>query len=1002
MGVCGRSTVFPGGRLRDQVSSLPAIHPALLALHAVIGTTVLGIALVALWRLPHGRHRTAWALWSAALVLDLAATAFANGHAALGIDKTPGIVESVLAVAALLAAAGVVARLPQGAFAGRQLILDQVPLVLAVVSVASITYGGGVDDSPSHFAAHVAGPAAFMLLASICIAGIRYVGGRSAPRSAQLLTLGFVLSAVAGISPAFVADPAALTYPRVIAWFAGMTAIGLGAALRVRHLNEDGEYTPRLDPIRGWSWGAMVGIVLLFVLAFVHRGPEESFRQITAVLALGCFVARSLIARRESIHLLAELRGAEARYRTLVEQIPLAIYTDALDDTSTAQYVSPAIHDLTGYTREEVEGHPEWFPTVLHPDDRWVLDAMHEWHADGTPWEQEFRLVAKDGSVRWVRDRAVIVCDDHGTPLHAQGFLQDVSARKRAETDLHESERRYRDTLEGVNLLALQLDLEGTVTFCNDHVCEVTGWSRGELVGRNWYETVGPVERELSFLQAVREDDLEDGSEERLRTRAGGDRVIKWWDTVSRDADGAVVGVNSIGQDITEQRQAEDRVVFLLDHDEPTGLPNRTLFTRRVAEAIGRARWRGRSVGVVIVNLENFRLVNDAYGHAVGDAVLCQFADRLRHAAGAAPLVARHGGDEFVVLLADMTDDSESETHTQPADVAQMATALVGQVQHVLRRPFVNAGHEIYLSVRSGVGIYPTEANTGEDLLKSAHVNAYRPSATTHRADLAASELVPREELELIARMHHAIERREFLLHYQPVIDMATGRMTGVEALIRWQPPAGPMIPPNDFIPLAERTGLIAQITQWVLEQVCTQKAEWRRRGIDLAINFNFPIGMWDEGTLVNMIALMAAHGLAPDDLVIEVTESAVVTDADLSSGALDVVREHGMRLAIDDFGTGLSSLGRLRELPAAVIKIDRSFVRDLPNDRSAVKLADVIIRVARTFNMRALAEGIETEEQRALLADLGCDLGQGFLFSRPVPVAEIEAMFADERRQAA
>jgi diguanylate cyclase (GGDEF)-like protein/PAS domain S-box-containing protein len=984
------------------VPSVPAVHPALVALTVAVGVAVLATALVALAKLPRGRHRTAWWLWSAALAFDVAGTAVAAAQSAFGAQAARGAVEGILACAALLGAAGVVARLPEGAFAGRQLVLDQVPLVLAVVSVASVTYGGVVDDSPAHFAAHVAGPAAFMILASTCMEGIRYVGGRSAPRSAQVLTLGFLLTALAGISPAFVSDPAVLTYPRIVVWTAGLAAIGLGAGLRVRHSAEVREYATRTDPIRGWSWGAMVGIVVLFVLALTHRGPEDEFRQLAALIALGCFAARSAIARREGDRLLRKLRGAEARYRSLVEQIPLAIYTDALDDTSTAQYVSPAIEELTGYTREEVEGNPDWFPTVLHPEDGWVLDAMHEWHAGGTPWEQEFRLVAKDGSVRWVRDRAVIVHDESGAPLHAQGYLQDVSARKRAEADLRESERRYRDTLEGVNLLALQLDLEGNVTFCNDHVCEVTGWSREELVGRSWYDTVGPVEREESFLRAVREDDLEDGSEERLRTRAGGDRVIKWWDSVSRAADGAVVGVNSIGQDITERREAEDRLAFLRDHDALTALPNRTLFTRHVSEAVERARRWKRSVGVVFVTLENFRVVNDAYGHAVGDAVLCQLADRLRGAVGEATLVARHGGDEFVVLLADTADSPASQTHTQPADVAQMGTALGGRVRHVLRRPFLHGGHEIYLSARSGVAVFPADAGSGDELLKAAHVNAYRSAALVRRDDGVVSGLAPREELDLIARMHHAIERQEFVLHYQPVVELASGEIAGVEALIRWQPPDGAMIPPNRFIPLAESTGLIAPITQWVIEQVCVLKADWRRRGIDLAINFNFPVVMWDEPTLLNMVALMAAHGLAPDDLVIEVTESEVVGDANLWSGALDVVRDHGMRLAIDDFGTGSSSLSRLNTLPASVLKIDRSFVRDLPQDPSAVALTDTIVRLTRAFGMRALAEGIETEEQRALLAGLGCDLGQGFLFSRPVPVAEIEAMLAAERRDAA
>jgi diguanylate cyclase (GGDEF)-like protein/PAS domain S-box-containing protein len=986
------------------VSSISTIPPALLAIALATGVIVLGLGLLALARSPAGRHRTAWQFWSAALGLDVVATTIGMVHRLADIGIPPGVVESIVALAAALAALGVIARLPTHAVAASHLVLDQVPLVLAVVAVASVTYGGVVDDSLGHIATHVVGPAAFTVLAAICFEAIHYVGGANAPRSAKLLTLGFLLTALAGISPAFVADPAVLAYPRVVIWVAGLVAIGAGAAMRARHPGKTREYAPRLDPISGWSWGAVLGVVVLVLLVLFHRGPEDDFRLVAAVLALATFAARSTMARRQGIHLMADLHSADTRYRALVEQIPLAIYTTGLGSTGTAKYISPAIEQLLGYTPDEVEGDADWFRSVLHPEDRWVLDAVGEWYEmrSGDGWEQEFRAVAKDGSVRWVRDRAVIIRDESGAPLHAQGFMQDVTARKHAEAGLRESERRYRDTLEGVNLLALQLDLDGVVTFCNDHVCEVTGWSRDELVGRNWYETVGPVERQDTFLDAVRADDLEDGSEERLRTAGGGDRVILWWDTVSRDDSGTIIGVNSIGQDVTERRHAEERLAFLRYHDELTGLPNRMLFTDRLARAIGHASERGRCLGVIFVNLENFRVVNDAFGQAVGDAVLCQFANRLREAAHGAALVARHGEDEFIILLADMADDAASSSHVHPADVAQMAAAIGGRVRHVLRRPFVHAGHELFLSARSGAAVFPVEGENVDDLLKTAHGSAYRtPVVSVARPGDARSELAPREELDLIARLHHAIDHGEFLLHYQPLVDLCTGAVVGTEALIRWQPPGQAMVPPNQFIPVAERTGLIAPITHWVIDQVSAQRAEWRRRGIDVPISFNFPLGLWDQSTLLNMLAAMRRHGLAPGDLVVEVTESAAVMDTERSAGAIEVVREHGIRLAIDDFGTGYSSLARLGRLPVSVLKVDRSFVRGLPHERTSAELTRHIVGLAHGLGMLALAEGIETEEQRRCLADLGCDLGQGFLFARPMPAADIEAML-DTRRKAA
>ena len=984
------------------MSSISSIPPALLALLIAAGVASLVATGITAFRLEPGRNRTAWTLWACASAVFVAGMTFGALARLEGFDHAEGSVNAFLAVYAALAAVGIAARLPARAIVARHLVLDGAPLVLAVVAVASLTFGGLIDDSLADFTNHVVAPAMDTILIAISLQGLRYIGPRTTV-TAQLVSYGLLLTALAGGSMAFLADPAAYSVPRAIIWIVGLGAVTAGATLRAHAPAQSPRYVPRPDPITGWSWAAILGVATLLLIVIFYTGPEDDFRRAAAMIAFLCFAARSMIARRDGARLMYDLRAAESRFRTLVEQIPLAIYTDALDATSTTQYISPAIEQLVGYTPDEIRGNVEWFPQALHPDDReWVLSAMNEWHASGEPWEHEFRLIAKDGSVHWVRDRAVVVHDEHGQPLQAQGYMQDVTARKRAEAGLRESERRYRDTLEGVNLLTLSLNNAGVVTFCNDHVCEVTGWPREELLGRDWYETVGPVERQAQFLESVRNNDLEDGSEERLRTRTGGDKVILWWDTVSRDENGAIVGVNSIGQDITERRHAEERLAFLRHHDELTGLPNRTLFTERLGDAITHAGERDRAVGVVFVNLENFRVVNDAYGHAVGDAVLCQFADRLRDAASATTLIARHGGDEFIVLLADMHDDAASATHAHPADVAQMASVIGGRVRRVLERPFVHGGHELYLSARTGTAVYPADADGVDDLLKTAHVDAYRTTTVAlhgHRA--AGDDLAPRDELELIARMHHAIERREFVLHYQPVVDLPSGAVTAVEALIRWQPPDGALVPPNRFIPLAERTGLIAPITDWVIREVCAQTASWRRRGIELDVGFNFPVGLWDRPTLLNMLAVMREHGLAPGDLIIEVTESAVVSDAERSSGAIDVVRENGMRLAIDDFGTGYSSLSRLAELPASVLKIDRSFVRGLPDDPGAAALVRTIIQLARGIGMGALPEGIETEAQRRFLADLGCTQGQGFLFSRPVPADEIEAMLEAERRAA-
>jgi diguanylate cyclase (GGDEF)-like protein/PAS domain S-box-containing protein len=1099
-----------------------------LAVLIAAGAFALAACVLSSRRVPVGRERNAWRVWAAGMAAATAATILeltGSGGAA------PVVSDSLLAAYALLAAGGLVCRLPAEALSWRRFGLEAAPLVLAVTATNTAIFGRAIDDSASHVVTRLISPAAFTILAAICVHCLGYIHRRGSNIPAALGVAGMFTTALTGVTLAFAAEgPADLLAD--IGSSVGFLAIGLGGLVRARAPDTAPDYAGSARLGGGWSWGSMAAVGWSVGLVLLVHGREDDLRLAAAVAAFACFAARFVIARRDVERLVGDVRAAEQQHRFLLENVPLAIYIDALDEVSTNQYVSPAIEPLLGYTREELAARPDWFPALLHPDDRdEVIAAMLEWYETDKPWACEYRLIAKDAGIRWVRDEAVIIRDEGGHGIHAYGFLQDITerreavealresearkaailnasfdcivtadhtgrivewnaaaertfgyrrdevlgrevaevivppavreahrlglrrvaetgsssllgrpleltavradgdefpvelvlarvevdgapmftssirditARKQAEHDLRAAEKRYRDTLENVNLLALALDTDGTITYCNDHVCEVTGWRREELIGHGWYELVGPEHRRGSFLREVAESDLDDASEEKLRTRAGQERVIVWWNSVSRDESGEIIGVNSIGQDITERRLVEERLTYLRHYDELTGLPNRTMFSEWLGLAVQKAADHNRAVAVVFVNIENFRVVNDAYGHAAGDDVLQQFAQRLGDAAQGVELLARHGADEFLILIADTdTDAGSTHTHDNHADVLQMAEVLTARVRHALARPFMHDGNEVYLNARTGISVYPVDAASCEDLLKSAHIATYERGAVRRGERRGSRGLAPREELEMIARIHGAIEREEFLLHYQPVVELATGAITSVEALIRWQPPRAGMVPPGMFIPLAERTGLIAPITDWVVGEACRQTVDWRRRGIDLGIAFNFPVGLWDPVTVRNMLAAIRGHGLEPNDLMIEVTESAVATtDASASRAVLDLVREEGVRLAIDDFGTGYSSLSRLAQMPATVLKIDRSFVRDLPGDADAAALTTTIIQLAHNIGVQPLAEGIETEDQRRYLHTLGCQLGQGFLFSKPVPAADIESMLLrrDER----
>ena len=378
-----------------------------------------------------------------------------------------------------------------------------------------------------------------------------------------------------------------------------------------------------------------------------------------------------------------------SRYRSLVEELPAMVYVDTAQDGFANVYVSPFSEQLTGYTPAEWRSDPEMFQKVLHPDDRDMLEL--EESSEGV--QHEYRLIARDGREVWVRDTYVVVSGDDGTPLLVQGVMQDITDRKRAEEQARSSERLFRDILEEVHLLAVILDTDGRVVFCNDYMLELLGWKREELLGRRLSETIiAPDLRaagRAEFLEAMKTGVITRHGDVRVVTRDGEERIVSYNSTLMLGEDGTPCGMTTIAEDVTERRQAEERVQYLASYDQLTGLPNRTLFSDWLDMALGCAAEQWRVVGVQFVSLDEFRLINSSLGHAAGDALMGMFADRLREAATGAELVARQGGDEFLILLADVDEETgEDSTHAVAADVAQMAEALTGRLRALLSRPF--------------------------------------------------------------------------------------------------------------------------------------------------------------------------------------------------------------------------------------------------------------------------------------------------------------------------
>jgi EAL domain-containing protein (putative c-di-GMP-specific phosphodiesterase class I) len=362
-----------------------------------------------------------------------------------------------------------------------------------------------------------------------------------------------------------------------------------------------------------------------------------------------------------------------------------------------------------------------------------------------------------------------------------------------------------------------------------------------------------------------------------------------------------------------------------------------------------------------------------------------------------ADVVARKGSDEFLVLIADLEPNSRSDQGDNLADALQIAQAIAGQIHHALRAPFDLEGSELFVGATIGIAIYPLDAEDREGLLRhgaaSVAIARERRSAIDRAPTLAGGDA--RRQLSLATRLRHALDREEFVLHYQPVLDLSAGTMVAVEALIRWNDGERGLVGPVEFIPFAERLGLIGPISDWVIETAFGQCRAWRDRGLEIGVAVNMPPVLWQPALVKKLVAAIELSRIPPSLITIEVTETAAMTDPDRTQRVLAELHSFGAQIAIDDFGTGYSSLSRLKQMPVDTLKIDRSFVRDLPHDSEAASIVTAIVQLAKNLGIRPLPEGIETLSQRRFLVDLGCTLGQGFHFSRPVPSSEIPAAYA-------
>jgi diguanylate cyclase (GGDEF)-like protein/PAS domain S-box-containing protein len=697
-----------------------------------------------------------------------------------------------------------------------------------------------------------------------------------------------------------------------------------------------------------------------------------------------------------NVHALPELGDVRD---TVIERLPGIVYVDAADDLQVNLYTSPQVVEILGITPAQwVEEHT--WASMLHPEDRDRVLAENEAAlAAGRDFVSEYRLIRPDGRLVWIRDHAVLVRDADGGRRCWQGVMFDITDLKETEGQLHEAENRYRALVEDLPAIVYvdRADESMITTFVSPQIESILGVSAERYMADPdlWARMLHPDDREdaIETYTRGREAGRPFAYEYRLVAEDG--RVVWFRDSavVIPGADGRPGVIQGVMLDITERKAAEERVAFLAYHDNLTGLPNKAMFDELLELSLARARRHDVGVAVLYVDVDNFKLVNDSLGHEAGDGLIVQLSERLKEATRETDLVARQGGDEFLLLLADM----ERTSPVADGDGALIvAESVANRIQQAFIEPFDVEGTELYLTASIGISVFPIDAPDGATLMKNADTAMYRSKKAgpggyvMHEADDADALT----KLSLSTRLRKAVEQKSWMLHYQPLIDLRTGSMFGVEALIRWPGPNGGLVPPGEFIPLAEEMGLIEAIGDWVVEEIARQDEAWRNEGLALEIGFNLsPRQMWQDDLVDRIITTATSAGMDPRKLTVEITESTAMTDPERTLAMLNGLHERGVKLAIDDFGTGYSSLARLRHMPVDVLKIDRMFVREVHSDPQSASMVSAIIALATNLGMDALAEGIETEEEWRFLAERGCPYGQGYHFARPMPAGEILTM---------
>ena len=614
-------------------------------------------------------------------------------------------------------------------------------------------------------------------------------------------------------------------------------------------------------------------------------------------------------------------------------------------------------------------------------------------------------ILGGDASKALAKDAVARGAQDYLLPAHLDSYslpraLHNAIERKAVEDALYVEKERALVTLNSIGDAVLCTEISGHVTYLNLVAEKLTGWKREEATGRLLAEVFRIIDSET---RRPGQDPMKMAVEQNktvgltpncvLIRRDGVESAIEDSAAPIHDRAGRVIGAVIVFHDVSEARAMSMLMSHSAQHDVVTNLPNRLLLNDRVSQAIALARRQNRSIAVLFLDLDNFKYINDSLGHDTGDKLLQMVSSRLSSAVRASDTVSRQGGDEFVILLAEIA---------YPEDAATSAKKILRS----LTEPCSIAGHDLHTNGSIGISIYPEDGGDAPTLIKNADMAMYHAKESgRNNFQFFRKEMnrkaVERQSLE--GDLRRALEREEFLLHYQAKVDLRTGEITGAEALIRWQHPDRGLVHPSQFIPIAEDCGLIAQIDRWVLHAACRQARQWQDAGLPLKrISVNVSATEFRAKTFAAGVrAALRETGLEAYHLDLELTEGVLMANAKIAVPILRELKTMGLHLALDDFGTGYSSLSYLQEFPIDVLKIDKSFVQRITGDPDDSTIVRAIINMGRNLNLRVIAEGIETQQQLAFLQTQQCEEGQGYLFSQPIAASQFARLLQSGVREA-